>query len=402
MTDVVLVDGARTAHGKLLGALADRSAVDLGRAAVEGLLDRTGVTTDLVDWVCLGEAVQAGVGQVPARQVVVESPLPDDCPATTVNEASGSGLRAITSAVDRVEAGRASVCLAGGMESMSNAPYLVRELREGRRHGDVTLVDAMIHDSLWDGQYDAHMGTLTERIAERFDVSREAQDEYAARSNRRAAEAVATGAFDREIVPVEASVASKTQRADGEAVDGDGLVTEDEGPRPDTTVQDLATLPPAFVEGGTITAGNASKLSDGAGGVVVADAETVDEAGVGPMAHVEDYAVAYRDPAEFSLAVCDAVSDLLERNDLAVADVDYFELNEAFAAQMVYVADELGIPPEKHNPLGGAVALGHPIGASGGILTTTLLYAMERADHDRGVVGMSVGGGGAMAMSVVR
>ncbi|WP_424003645.1 thiolase family protein [Haloarcula salina] len=387
MTDVVLVDGARTAHGELLGALSGRTAVDLGCAAVEGLLDRTGLDHGVLDWVGLGNAVQAGVGQVPARQVVVESPLPDDVAATTLNEASGSGLRAITTAVDRIEAGRAATCIAGGMESMSNAPYLVPDMRGGRRHGNSELVDAMIWDSLWDRQYDAHMGTLTEELAAEYDIGRTAQDEYARRSNHRAADAIESGTFGEELVPVETA---------------DELVTEDEGPRADTTVEQLATLPPAFVEGGTITAGNASKLSDGAGAVLLADAETVEREGMGPMAHVEDYAVAYRDPAEFSLAVADAVEELLEGNDLAVDDVDHFELNEAFAAQMVYVADELGIPTEKHNPLGGAVALGHPIGASGGILTTTMLYAMEREDHHRGVVGMSVGGGGAIAMSVIR
>jgi len=387
MTDVVVVDGARTAHGNLLGSLADRTATDLGLAVVEGLLERTGIGADLVDWVCLGNCVQAGVGQVPARQVVVDSELPDSCPATTTNEASGSGLRAITNAIDRIEAGRVDVAVAGGMESMSNAPYLVRELRGGRRHGNTTLVDAMIYDALWDVNYDAHMGTLTDRIAERFDISRAAQDEYAQRSNQRAGEAIDAGAFEQEIVPVE---------ADG------GLVTEDEGPRPETTAEDLAALPPAFGEAGTITAGNASKLSDGAGAVLLADAEAANAAGVGPMAHVEEYAVAYRDPAEFSLAVCNALRALFERADIGVADVDHFELNEAFAAQMVYVADELEIPVEKHNPLGGAVALGHPIGASGGILTTTLLYAMEHRDLDRGVVAMSVGGGGALALSLTR
>ena len=387
MTDVVVVDGARTAHGNLLGSLADRAATELGLAVVEGLLERTGVGADLIDWVCLGNCVQAGVGQVPARQVVVDSALPASCPATTTNEASGSGLRAIANAIDRIEAGRVDVAVAGGMESMSNAPYLVRELREGRRHGNTTLVDAMIYDALWDVNYDAHMGTLTDRVADRFEISRAAQDEYAQRSNQRAGEAVDTGAFEQEIVPVE---------ADGE------LVTEDEGPRPETTAEDLAALPPAFGEDGTITAGNASKLSDGAGAVLLADAEAANAAGVGPMAHVEEYAVAYRDPAEFSLAVCDALRALFERADIGVADVDHFELNEAFAAQMVYVADELEIPAEKHNPLGGAVALGHPIGASGGILTTTLLYAMEHGDLDRGVVAMSVGGGGALAMSLTR
>ena len=387
MSDVVVVDGARTAHGALLGSLSDRTATELGLAVVEGLFDRTGIDPDSVDWVCLGNSVQAGVGQVPARQVVVDSRLPDSCPATTTNEASGSGLRAITNAIDRIEAGRASVAVAGGMESMSNAPYLVREMRGGRRHGDTTLVDSMIYDALWDLNLDAHMGTLTDRVADRFDITREQQDEYARRSDHRASEAIASGAFEQELVPVE---------GDG------GLVTEDEGPRSETTAEDLASLPPAFGEDGTITGGNASKLSDGAGAVLLADAEAAAEAGVGPMAHVEEYAVAYRDPAEFSLAVCDALRALFDRADIAVADVDHFELNEAFAAQMVYVADELGIPAEKHNPLGGAVALGHPIGASGGILTTTLLYAMEHGDLDRGVVAMSVGGGGALAMSLVR
>jgi len=266
MTDVVVVDGARTAHGKLLGALADRTATELGLAAVEGLLDRTGIEETLVDWVCLGNCVQAGVGQVPARQVVVDSELPDDCPATTTNEASGSGLRAITNAIDRIEAGRASVAIAGGMESMSNAPYLVRELRSGRRHGNTTLVDSMIYDALWDINYDAHMGTLTDQIAAEFGISREAQDEYAKRSNHRAGEAIESGAFEQEVVPVEVS---------------DHLVAEDEGPHPDTTMDDLAALPPSFTENGTITAGNASKLSDGAGAVLVADAETADAAGVG-------------------------------------------------------------------------------------------------------------------------
>ena len=387
MTDVVLVDAARTAHGELLGALSDRTATDLGLAAVEGLFDRTGMDADLVDWVCLGNAVQAGVGQVPTRQVTVDSRLPEDCPATTTNEASGSGLRAIANAVDRIEAGRADVAVAGGMESMSNAPYLVRELREGRRHGNTTLVDSMIYDGLWDINYDAHMGTLTDRIAEQLDISREQQDEYAVRSNQRAAAAIEEGVFERELVPVEVE---------------DHLVAEDQGPRPDSDVEALSRLPPAFSEDGTITAGNASKLSDGAAAVLLADAEAAADAGVGPMAHVEDYAVSYRDPAEFSLAVCDAVRALFEKTGLGVDDVDHFELNEAFAAQMVYVAEELAIPAERHNPYGGAVALGHPIGASGAILTTTLLYAMEREDVHRGVVAMSVGGGGALAMSVTR
>ncbi|WP_436931898.1 thiolase family protein [Halosimplex halobium] len=381
MADVVIVDGARTAHGAMLGSLSDVRAPDLGATVLEDLVDRSGVDAGDIDWVGLGNAVQAGVGQVPARQAVTRADLPEDTPATTVNEASGSGLRAITLAADRIAAGRADIAVGGGMESMSNAPYLLRDLREGRRHGNTELVDAMIYDALWDVGYDAHMGELTERLAEAHDITREAQDRYALRSNRRAAESIEEGRFDEELVPVEVD---------------DRLVTEDEGPRDDTSLERLGGLSPAFRDGGTITPGNASKLADGAGGVVLAGAEAAEEHGLGPMVHVEDYAVAYRDPAEFSQAVGDAIEKLLDRNDLTVDDVDHYEVNEAFAAQTVYVRDRLGIPEERLNPLGGAVALGHPIGASGGILATTIAHAMVREDHDFGVVGMSVGGGGAV------
>jgi acetyl-CoA C-acetyltransferase len=387
MTDVVIVDGSRTAHGAMLGSLSDVRAPDLGATVLEDLIDRSGVEPEDLDWVGLGNAVQAGVGQVPARQAVTRAGLPEDTPATTVNEASGSGLRAVMLAADRIAAGRADVAVGGGMESMSNAPYLLRELREGRRHGNTELVDSMIFDALWDVGYDAHMGELTERLAEAHDVSREDQDRYALRSNRHAAESIAESRFDEEVVPVEV---------------GDRLVTTDEGPRADTSLDRLAQLPAAFREDGTITPGNASKLADGAGGVVLASAEAAREHGLGPMVHVEDYAVAYRDPAEFSQAVGDAIENLLGRNDLAVDDVDHYEINEAFAAQTVYVRDRLGIPEERLNPLGGAVALGHPIGASGGILTTTIAHAMVREDHDYGVVGMSVGGGGAVMVLLSR
>jgi acetyl-CoA C-acetyltransferase len=386
MTDVVIVEGARTAHGSMLGALSEVRAPELGAVAVDELLERSGAEASAVDWVGLGNAVQAGVGQVPARQAVTGADLPEDTPATTVNEASGSGLRAVALGVDRIAAGRADITVAGGMESMSSAPYLVRDHRRGRPHGNSELTDAMVYDALWDVGYDAHMGELTERLVDEYGISREAQDEYALRSNRHAAESVAEGVFDEEIVPVEVD---------------DRLVTEDEGPR-DTSLDQLARLAPAFREDGTITPGNASKLADGAGAVMLADADVAAERGLGPMVHVEDYAVVYRDPAEFSVAVADAIEELLGRNDLAVGDVDHYEINEAFAAQTVYVRDRLGIPDETLNPLGGAVALGHPIGASGGILATTIAHEMVREDHDRGVVGMSVGGGGAIMMLLGR
>jgi acetyl-CoA C-acetyltransferase len=363
MSDVVLVEGARTPHGTLLGDLAGAD----------------------VDWVSLGNAIQAGIGQVPARQVVVESGLPNDTAVTTVNEASGSGVRAIALAADRIHAGRADFCVAGGFESMTNAPWVLPGMRGGRRHGDVTLKDSMILDSLWDVNLDVHMGEITERLVDRvgdtYDVGREAQDRYAIESHERAAAAIEAGEFDAETVLVET---------------GDGPVERDGGPRPESTLDDLADLSPAFRADGTITPANASKLSDGAGAVLLADREAAADAGLEPMATLADYELVYREPDEFNEAVGDVVELLLERNDLDVADVDYFEINEAFAAQSVYVMERVGIPREKLNPHGGAVAFGHPIGGSGGMLATSLAYAMARDDLQYGLVGMSVGGGGAI------
>ncbi|PSP80233.1 acetyl-CoA C-acyltransferase [Halobacteriales archaeon QS_1_68_20] len=401
MTDVVLVDGARTPHGTLLGSLADVEAVELGRSAVDGLLDRVGVDGDAVDWVSLGNAIQAGIGQVPARQVVVESDLPNETAVTTINEASGSGVRAITLAADRIQAGRADITVAGGFESMTNAPWILPEYRKGRRHGDVTLKDSMILDSLWDVNLDIHMGTITERLVDRegdrtsrsdadsasgetasgYDLSQRRQNEYAIESHRRAAEAIEDGAFDPEIVPVETP---------------DGTVERDEGPRPESTMEDLAALPTPFAEDGTITPGNASKLADGAGAVLLADREAAEDAGLDPALELVDYDLVYREPDEFNEAVGDVIEGLLARNDLGVDDVDHFEVNEAFAAQSVYVMQRLGIPREKFNPRGGAVAFGHPIGGSGGMLATSLAHVMAAEGHEYGAVGMSVGGGGAI------
>jgi len=379
-SDVVLVDGARTPHGTLLGSLANVEPVELGRTAVDGLLERVAVDRDAIDWVGLGNAIQAGIGQVPGRQVVVESRLPNETRATTINEASGSGLSAIVLAADRIAAGRAELAIAGGFESMTNAPWILPDYRSGRRYGDVELKDSMLLDSLWDVTLDVHMGEITEGLVDREGISREAQDEYALESHRRAADAIESGAFDDEIVPVEAN---------GETVD------EDQGPRPDSTLSDLAALPTPFREDGTITPGNASKLSDGAGAVLLTDAETAADRDLEPMARLADYATAYRDPDRFNEAVGDAVEKLLERNDLAVADVDAYWINEAFAAQAVYVMDRVGIPREKTNPQGGAVAFGHPIGASGGMLAASLAYQIrDDPDVERGLVGMSIGGGG--------
>jgi acetyl-CoA C-acetyltransferase len=387
MTDIVLVDGARTPHGTLLGSLTDVAATELGRVAIDGLLDRVAVDPSRVDYAVLGNAIQAGIGQVPGRQVVVESDLPETLPTTTVNEASGSGLRAITLAADRIAAGRADFVVAGGFESMTNAPWILPGLREGRRYGDVTAKDSMLLDALWDVNLDVHMGEITERLVDRvgdeYDLSREAQDQYALESHRRAARAINEGQFDDEIVPVPVGT-------------GDGVVREDEGPRPESTIDDLSRLSPAFRAEGTITPANASKLSDGAGVVLLADAGAAADAGVEPMARLVDYDFVYRAPDEFNEAVGDVIERLLARTDTAVDAVDSCWVNEAFAAQSVYVMQRLGIPRETMNPLGGAVAFGHPIGASGGMLATSLAYQLVADDLDRGIVGMSLGGGGAV------
>lgn len=385
MSNVVLVDGARTPHGTLLGSLSEVQAIELGRTALDGLLDRLAIDGADVDWVSVGNAIQAGIGQVPGRQAVVESELPNSTATTTVNEASGSSVRTIALAADRIEAGRAEFAVAAGFESMTNAPWVLPDYRKGRRYGDVSVRDSMLLDALWDVSLDVHMGEIAERlvdrVGDRYDVSREAQDRYALESHRRAADAVEGGRFDREIVTVETP---------------GGPIERDEGPRPESTPEDLERLDPSFRRDGTVTPANASKLSDGAGAVLLADRAAAEAAGLTPMLDLVDYGVVYREPDEFNEAVGDVVERLLERNDLAVENVDYFQINEAFAAQSVYLLERLGIPRERMNPDGGAVAFGHPIGASGAMLATSLAYAMVEDDLTYGLLGMSIGGGGAI------
>ncbi len=385
-TDASVVEARRTPHGRILGALADVSAVDLGTTSVEALLEGAEVEPDDVDWVGMGNAISAGLGQVPARQVTVRSRLPDITHATTVNEASGSGLRAITTAVNKIDSGRSEVAVAGGMESMTNAPYLLHDLRKGRRHGDTELVDSMVKDALWDMNLDSHMGELTEELVDEHGISREEQDRYALRSHSRALEAVESGVFDPEVVAVE---------VDGEAVE------RDEGPR-DTSMEKLGKLRPAFREDGSITAGNASDLSDGAGCALVVHRDRAEDVTDEAVYDVVDHATSYRNPRWFGLSVTDVVDSLLTSNDLSVDDVDVFEINEAFAATMVHFQREIEVPDDKLNVRGGAIALGHPIGASGGMLTTSLLHTMREHGHEIGVVGMSIGGGGGIAMLIRR
>ncbi len=379
----VLIDGARTPHGTLLGSLAEVDAPTLGQIAVDGLLDRVALPADRIDWAALGNAIQAGIGQVPGRQVVVESTLPNSTQATTINEASGSGVRAITLAADRIAADRAAFAVAGGFESMTNAPWILPDYRKGTRHGAVTAEDSMIQDALWDQNREQHMGELTEafidRHADEYDLSRTRQDEYALESHQRAATAIDTGQYDPEIVPVDTPT---------------GTHKRDEGPRPESTMADLTALDPSFRADGRITAGNASGLADGAGAVLLGDAETAHEAGLEPMAELLDYALVYRGPAELNEAIGDAVARLIDRIDPNAAEIDTWWLNEAFAVQESYVCQRIGIPRENMNPRGGAIAFGHPIGATGGMLATSMAYQLQQEELTYGVVGMSIGGGG--------
>ncbi|MDY6789211.1 MAG: thiolase family protein [Candidatus Nanohaloarchaea archaeon] len=386
MEEIVILEGARTPHGAFLGNFKDLSAVDLGETALRGLLDRTDIKEE-IDYVAMGNSTQAGIGQVPGRQVAYKAGIPEEVPATTVNEASGSSLRALTLVADRIGAGRIECGIAGGMESMSNTPHVVKGIRQGKKFGNVEMIDSMIRDSLWDMNYDKHMGALTEELVEKYDISREEQDRYALQSHERAVNAVKEGLFEEEIVPVKVR---------------DEEIVEDEGPRPDTSMEKLSDLDPVFKENGTVTAGNASDLSDGASAVAVASREFAQENGLKTKAVIEDYQVSYRDPKWFPLAIEDAVKKLIDRNGLEISDVDLFELNEAFAAHMVDFKQKLGIPYDKLNVRGGAVALGHPIGASGGILTTTLVHTMEEKDAKYGIVGMCVGGGGGIAVLLRR
>lgn len=387
MTEIVIADAKRTPHGKLLGQFSGVNGPQLGAVAISGLINDTSIDPAIVDHVIMGNSISAGLGQVPARQSAVNGGLPDETPATAVNEASGSGLRAILLGVDRIYSGNADTVVAGGLESMSNAPFLVPEMRRGHRWGDTEMVDSMVRDALWDMFYEAHMGELTEEFVDRFDISREDQDAYALRSQERAVHSADNGLFDEEIVSVKVNSEE---------------FADDEGPRPDTDMDKLAALDPVFREEGTVTAGNASDLSDGAAATLLMTDDAADEHGIDPVAHVVDYAVAYKDPKWFPLAIEEAVQNLLDANDMAVDDVEVYEINEAFAAHMTHFQNEVGVPDDKLNVRGGAIALGHPIGASGGILTTTLVHTMQGEGAEYGIVGMCVGGGGGIAMLVRR
>jgi len=391
-SEVVILGGARTAIGAFGGALKDVPATTLGATVVSAALERAGMAPAQVDEVILGCVLQAGLGMNPARQASIRAGVPESVPAYTVNKVCGSGLKAVMLAAQAVRGGDAAVIVAGGMESMSRAPYLLPDARWGQRLGHGQLVDHMIHEGLTDAFHDIHMGVTAENLVDRFGVTREDQDAFAAESQHRAEEARREGRLAAEIVPV-----TIPQRK------GDPVVVDtDEHPRPGTTVEALARLRPAFRKDGTVTAGNASGLNDGAAAVVVAGAERARSLGRAPLARIVSSAAAAVDPKVMGIGPVPAVRKALDKAGLSTPDIDLWELNEAFAAQSLAVLRELDLDPARVNVNGGAIALGHPIGASGARVLVTLLYAMAARKVRRGLAALCIGGGQGVAMVVER
>ncbi len=391
MSDTPVIAGAvRTPIGAFMGALSSVPATELGSLVIREALDRAGVAGDQVDDVLMGNILQAGLGQGPARQAAVGAGLPVDVPATTINMLCGSGLRAVGMAAQAIRAGDAGVVVAGGMENMSLAPH-VAYVRQGQRLGDVAMRDTLIADGLWCALTDQHMGSTAERVAEQFGVSREEQDAFAAESQRLAGLALEREHFRDEIVAV------PVPQRKGDPV----LVDTDEHPRPGTTVDTLAGLRPAFEREGTVTAGNASGINDGAAAMVVLSEERAAELGVTPMARILGYAWSALDPAIMGMGPVKAVRAAMDRAGIAeVRDIELFEVNEAFAAQAVAVQRELGIGREVLNVNGGAIALGHPVGASGARILVTLLHELRHREARLGVAALCVGGGQGVAVVV--
>ncbi len=389
--EVVIVGAARTPVGSFLGVLSALSAPQLGATAIREALRRAGVAPDDVDEVIMGNVLQAGVGQAPARQAALFAGLPTKVECLTINKVCGSGLKAVMLAEQAIALGDAEIIVAGGMESMSNAPYLLERARTGYRLGHGDVVDSMIKDGLWDVYNNFHMGNAGELCARRLEISREEQDEYAAESYRRARRAQEQGLLAEEIVPVEVPQAKK----------GTILVTEDEEPKR-VDFEKMKTLKPAFEPEGTITPANASKINDGAAAVVLMTRERAEAMGIPPLARIVGAVAAARRPEEFTVAPVDAIQKVLRKTGLALSEIDLFEINEAFAVVALAAIRMLELDPKKVNVNGGAVAFGHPIGASGARLLTTLLYEMKRRQARRGLVTLCIGGGEAVAMVVER
>ena len=391
--EAVIISAARTPTGKFQGLLKGFSATDLGAIAIKEAVRRAGIDPAQVDEVIMGCVVQAGLGQAPARQAALKSGLPPEVSALTVNMVCGSGLRAVSLAAQAIRLGDADFVVAGGMESMSNIPYAMPNARDGFRMGDNKVVDLMIHDGLWCPFENWHMGNTGEVVAEKHQITRETQDDFAYNSHRKANEAREKGYFKDEIIPIE------IPQKKGEPV----ILDYDEPVRPETTAEALGKLKPAFKkDGGTVTAGNAPGVNDGGSAVVVTSAEKAAELGIEPLARVVSYATSGIEPKYIMLAPVEGVRRAVKKAGWELSDVELFELNEAFSVQALGVMKELGINPDFVNVNGGAVAMGHAIGNSGSRVLTTLLYEMKRRGAKRGVAGLCLGGGNSVAMAVER
>ncbi|MGY3725861.1 MULTISPECIES: acetyl-CoA C-acetyltransferase [Cobetia] len=392
MQDVVIVAARRTAVGAFGGSLAGISAADLGAHVIKDILASTGVSGDQVDEVLLGQVLTAGCGQNPARQTVIKAGLPEGVPAMTINKVCGSGLKALHLATQAIRCGDAQLILAGGQENMSLSPHVLPNSRNGKRMGDWKAIDTMVHDGLWDAFNDIHMGITAENLAEKYEITREAQDAFAAASQQKACEAIEAGRFKSQIVPVEIP-----QRK------GDPVVFDtDENPRAGTTAEKLAGMRPAFKKDGTVTAGNASALNDGAAVVMLCSADKARELGLTPLATIKAYSNAGVDPKIMGIGPAPATRLCLKKAGWSLEDLDLVEANEAFAAQALSVNKELGWDADKVNVNGGAIALGHPIGASGCRVLVTLVHEMIARDAKKGLATLCIGGGQGVALAIER
>jgi acetyl-CoA C-acetyltransferase len=394
MDEVVIISGCRTPVGKFQGSLSDLSATHLGAIVVREAVKRSGVEPVLVEECIMGNVLPAGLGQNPARQAAIYGGLAPEVGAMTINKVCGSGLKAVALAAQAIQTGNSSLVVAGGMESMTNAPYLLPQARKGYRLGDGQIIDSMVRDGLWDIYNDYHMGITGENVAEKYGITREEQDEFAVNSHRKAVAAIKECRFKSQIVPVE--LPSKKKGA------APVIFDKDESPREDTTIEILRSLKPAFKKDGTVTAGNAPGVNDGAAAVVLTSVARAKELGAKPMVRIGAQATSGVDPKWVMMAPVGAVRKIWEKTGWKSDDVDLYELNEAFSVQALGVMRELGLNPEKVNVNGGAVAIGHPIGASGARVLVTLIYEMIRRDVHRGIAALCLGGGNAVAMAVER
>src|SRR5436305_1685924 len=392
--DVVIISGCRTPVGKFQGSLSELSAPQLGAIAVREAVKRSGVEVAEIDECIMGNVVSAGLGQNPARQAAIFGGLSPAVGAMTINKVCGSGLKSVALAAQAVQTGNSSVVVAGGMESMTNAPYLLPQARKGYRLGNAQIVDSMVHDGLWEIYNNYHMGNTGENVAEKYGITREEQDEFAVNSHRKAIAAWKECRFSSQVVPVELPAKKK-----GEAPT---KFEKDESPRADTSIESLRALKPAFKKDGTVTAGNAPGVNDGAAAVVVTSGARAKQLGIEPMARIVAQATSGVDPKWVMMAPVGAVKKIWEKTGWKKDEVDLYELNEAFSVQALGVIRELGLDMNRVNVNGGAVALGHPIGASGARVLVTLIYEMIRRDVHRGIAALCLGGGNAVAMAVER